>query len=47
MKPNITELIVEHDLCIGYGMYPVDVLPMKFNSFGMYIPSEIPACLDK
>lgn len=51
MRPNITELIVEHDLCIGCGvcsgMCPIDVLPMEFNILGEYTPNEIPGCLDK
>ena len=51
MRPNITELIVQHDLCIGCGVCsgvcPVDVLPMKFNSLGEYVPYEILGCLDK
>ena len=51
MKPNITELIVAHDLCIGCGvcsgLCPVDVLPMAFNRAGEYSPDEIEGCLDK
>ena len=51
MRPNITELIVEHDLCIGCGVCsgvcPVDVLPMEFNSSGEYTPHKIQGCLDK
>lgn len=51
MKPNITELIVEHDLCIGCGvcsgLCPVNVLPMEFNTIGEYVPQEIEGCLDK
>ncbi len=51
MRPNITELIVEQDLCIGCGICdsvcPVDVLPMGMNNIGEYVPAEIPGCLDK
>lgn len=51
MKPNITELIVNQDKCIGCGVCsaicPVDVLPMSFNENGLYQPFETDGCLDK
>jgi len=51
MKPNIMELVVEQDKCIGCGVCeaicPVDVLPMKFGKFGIFEPHEIDGCLDK
>jgi coenzyme F420-reducing hydrogenase beta subunit len=51
MKPNIMELIVAHDLCIGCGVCsgicPVDVLPMSFNRVGEYSPNERDGCLDR
>ena len=51
MKPNITELIVEQDKCIGCGacdtICPVDVLKMDFNQQGNYEPFESEGCLDK
>lgn len=51
MRPNITELVVEQDLCIGCGICdsvcPVDVLKMVMNDIGEYVPTEIPGCLDK
>ncbi len=51
MRPNITELVVEQDLCIGCGVCdticPVNVLNMEFNSFGIYEPVESEGCLDK
>jgi coenzyme F420-reducing hydrogenase beta subunit len=51
MRPNITELVVEKDICIGCGVCdaicPVDVLKMDFNSVGHYQPFESDGCLDK
>ncbi len=51
MRPNITELIVEKDKCIGCGVCdticPVNVLKMDFNSIGNYQPFESEGCLDK
>jgi coenzyme F420 hydrogenase subunit beta len=51
MKPNITELIVNQDKCIGCGVCsaicPVDVLPMSFNENGLYQPFEKSGCLDR
>jgi len=51
MRPNITELIVQQDKCIGCGVCdticPVNVLKMDFNSVGMYEPFESEGCLDK
>lgn len=51
MRPNITELIVYKDKCIGCGVCdaicPVDVLKMDFNSVGLYQPFESEGCLDK
>lgn len=51
MRPNITELVVEKDICIGCGacdaICPVDVLRMDFNSVGLYQPFESDGCLDK
>jgi len=51
MRPNITELVVNKDKCIGCGVCdticPVNVLNMDFNSFGIYSPVESEGCLDK
>lgn len=51
MKPNITELIVNQDKCIGCGVCdaicPVNVLDMQFNIIGMYEPKESEGCLVK
>lgn len=51
MKPNITELVVHKDKCIGCGVCdaicPVSVLKMDFNSIGLYEPIELEGCLDK
>ena len=51
MKPNISELIVNKDRCIGCGVCsaicPIDILPMQFNKNGMYVPFEEDGCLDK
>ena len=51
MRPNITELIVQQDKCIGCGVCdticPVDVLDMQFNTIGMYEPKESEGCLAK
>jgi coenzyme F420-reducing hydrogenase beta subunit len=51
MRPNITELIVQQDKCIGCGVCdticPVNVLDMQFNAIGMYEPKESDGCLDK
>ncbi len=51
MRPNITELIVNQDKCIGCGVCdticPVNVLVMDFNLIGIYQPFESDGCLDK
>ncbi|QKF65043.1 Coenzyme F420 hydrogenase/dehydrogenase, beta subunit C-terminal domain [Campylobacter corcagiensis] len=51
MKPNVIELVVKKDRCIGCGtcagMCPVNVLSMDFNKSGCYEPYEIPGCLSK
>ena len=51
MRPNVSERIVEQDLCIGCGMCdaicPVNVLKMDFNDIGNYQPFESEGCLDK
>jgi len=51
MNPNIMELVVEQDKCIGCGVCqaicPVDVLPMQFGKYGIFEPHEIDGCLDK
>lgn len=51
MKPNITQLVVEQDKCIGCGVCqavcPVNVLPMEFGQYGVFEPHEIDGCLDK
>jgi coenzyme F420 hydrogenase subunit beta len=51
MKPNIIELIVNQDKCIGCGVCdticPVNVLSMQFNDIGMYEPEETEGCLNK
>jgi len=49
---NVCEIIVPNDLCIGCGVCagicPVNVLTMRFNEFGAYIPVEERAnCLPK
>jgi coenzyme F420 hydrogenase subunit beta len=51
MRPNITELVVDLNNCIGCGVCsavcPKDVLPMAFNDNGIYQPFEIEGCLEK
>lgn len=51
MKPNIIELVVKENRCIGCGacvsICPVNVLSMDFNSSGLYEPKEISGCLKK
>jgi len=51
MKPNIIELVVNNNTCIGCGVCdticPVNVLNMDFNSVGLYEPIESEGCLDK
>lgn len=51
MKPNIMELVVEKNSCIGCGVCqaicPIKILPMKFGKFGTYEPHELEGCLDK
>lgn len=51
MRPNITELVLQEDKCIGCGVCdaicPVDVLPMSIGKYGTYEPQEIDGCLDK
>jgi len=51
VKPNITELIVNTDKCIGCGVCsaicPIDILPMNFNAQGNYQPFEEEGCLKK
>lgn len=51
MKPNVIELVVKKDRCIGCGACagtcPVNVLTMKFNDSGLYQPYESSGCLKK
>lgn len=51
MRPNITDLIVKQDKCIGCGVCsticPVDILPMRFNDIGLFQPYEQDGCLNK
>lgn len=51
MKPNIIELVVKKELCIGCGICagvcPASVLKMSFNKIGIYEPFEEPGCLEK
>lgn len=51
MKPNIMELVVNQDKCIGCGVCqsicPIDILPMKFGKYGTFEPHEVDGCLNK
>lgn len=50
MKPNVIEMIVQTERCIGCGVCaaicPAKILSMAFNEQGNYQPFESPGCLD-
>jgi ferredoxin len=51
MKPNVIEIIVQNNLCIGCGVCaavcPSNVLKMEFNKYGEYNPVQSSGCLEK
>lgn len=51
MKPNIMEVIVANDKCIGCGVCaaicPAGVLTMDLNNYGIYQPLEMEGCLEQ
>ena len=51
MKPNVIEITVQNNLCIGCGICagvcPANVLKMEFNKYGEYNPVGSSGCLEK